>query len=55
MELISVLDHRKHEAILLTFKQVSKNFEEVFKKLVPDGHGELVMRTGIQVRVVCDK
>jgi structural maintenance of chromosome 3 (chondroitin sulfate proteoglycan 6) len=52
VELIAVLDHRKHEAILLTFKQVSKNFEEVFKKLVPDGHGELVMRTGIQVRFV---
>ena len=32
-ELISVLDMRKDEAIERTFKQVAKNFEEVFEKL----------------------
>uniref|UniRef100_A0A914V1A5 Uncharacterized protein n=1 Tax=Plectus sambesii TaxID=2011161 RepID=A0A914V1A5_9BILA len=46
MDLINVLDHRKYEAIQLTFKQVSKNFEDVFKKLVPDGHARLIMQTG---------
>ena len=35
---------RKYEAIQLTFKQVSKHFAEVFKKLVPQGSGTLVMR-----------
>jgi len=45
MDLINVLDQRKYEAILLTFKQVTKNFQEVFKKLVPDGHGQLFMKT----------
>lgn len=38
----------------MTFKQVSKNFTEVFKKLVPQGRGSLIMRTanedGVEVR-----
>lgn len=42
-ELIDVLDQRKDEAIERTFKQVSKNFEEVFERLVPAGRGRLVM------------
>ena len=42
---IFFLSHfRKYEAIQLTFKQVSKHFAEVFKKLVPMGSGTLVMR-----------
>lgn len=45
MELMSVLELRKYEAIQLTFKQVSKYFSEVFKKLVPQGHATLVMKT----------
>uniref|UniRef100_A0A0N5ACR2 Structural maintenance of chromosomes 6 n=1 Tax=Syphacia muris TaxID=451379 RepID=A0A0N5ACR2_9BILA len=45
-DLVNVLDHRKYEAIQLTFKQVSKNFKTVFQKLVPDGSGCLIMRTG---------
>lgn len=45
-ELVNVLDHRKYEAIQLTFKQVSKNFKTVFQKLVPEGSGCLIMRTG---------
>ncbi|KAL7297145.1 structural maintenance of chromosomes protein 3 [Trichogramma pretiosum] len=44
-ELMSVLELRKCEAIQFTFKQVSKYFSEVFKKLVPSGHAQLVMKT----------
>ena len=43
-ELIEVLDQRKDEAIERTFKQVSKNFSEVFEKLVPAGTGRLVIQ-----------
>ena len=43
-ELIETLEHRKLEAIQFTFKQVCKNFTEVFKKLVPTGRGSLIMR-----------
>ncbi|KAF9799978.1 hypothetical protein SFRURICE_000990 [Spodoptera frugiperda] len=43
-ELIETLEHRKLEAIQFTFKQVCKNFTEVFKKLVPQGRGSLIMR-----------
>lgn len=43
-ELLEVLENRKYEAIHLTFKQVSKNFREVFAKLVPGGCGDLVMQ-----------
>ncbi|EPB69959.1 RecF/RecN/SMC protein [Ancylostoma ceylanicum] len=45
-DLLQVLDTRKYEAIQLTFKQVSKNFAEVFQKLVPNGSGSLVIQTG---------
>uniref|UniRef100_A0A6A7FP57 Structural maintenance of chromosomes protein 3 n=1 Tax=Hirondellea gigas TaxID=1518452 RepID=A0A6A7FP57_9CRUS len=44
-ELMQVLEHRKYEAIQFTFKQVSKYFSEVFKKLVPMGNAQLVMKT----------
>ncbi|THK32939.1 structural maintenance of chromosomes protein 3 [Diachasma alloeum] len=44
-ELMNVLEMRKCEAIQFTFKQVSKYFSEVFKKLVPTGHAQLVMKT----------
>lgn len=47
-ELMSVLEQRKYEAIQLTFKQVSRYFSEVFKKLVPQGHATLVMKKGDQ-------
>ncbi|CAJ0938684.1 unnamed protein product [Ranitomeya imitator] len=46
MELMNVLELRKYEAIQLTFKQVSKNFSEVFTKLVPGGKATLVMKKG---------
>uniref|UniRef100_A0A4W3K377 Structural maintenance of chromosomes protein n=1 Tax=Callorhinchus milii TaxID=7868 RepID=A0A4W3K377_CALMI len=46
MELMNVLELRKYEAIQLTFKQVSKNFSEVFQKLVPGGKASLVMKKG---------
>lgn len=43
-ELIQTLDQRKDEAIERTFKQVAKNFSEVFLKLVPAGRGKLIMQ-----------
>jgi len=45
--LIEVLDQRKDEAIERTFKQVAKNFEEVFEKLVPAGRGRLIIQRKI--------
>uniref|UniRef100_A0A7S2ANS6 RecF/RecN/SMC N-terminal domain-containing protein n=1 Tax=Octactis speculum TaxID=3111310 RepID=A0A7S2ANS6_9STRA len=44
-DLISSLDQQKDEAILRTFKGVSKHFSEVFSELVPSGSGHLIMRT----------
>ncbi|KAG0348496.1 Structural maintenance of chromosomes protein 3 [Podila humilis] len=46
-ELIQTLDQRKDEAIERTFKQVAKNFSEVFLKLVPSGQGKLIMQRKI--------
>ena len=46
-ELVEVLDQRKDEAIERTFKQVAKNFEEVFEKLVPAGRGRLIIQRRI--------
>lgn len=43
-DLISVLDHRKDEAIERTFKQVSREFANVFEKLVPAGRGRLIIQ-----------
>lgn len=42
---MSVLEQRKYEAIQFTFKQVSKYFSEVFRKLAPQGHAQLVMKS----------
>ena len=51
-DLISNLDMRKDEAIERTFKQVAKNFEEVFEKLVPAGRGRLIIQRRMdQVRM----
>ena len=46
-ELVQVLDQRKDEAIERTFKQVAKNFEEVFEKLVSAGRGRLIIQRRI--------
>ncbi len=43
-ELIEVLDQRKDEAIERTFKQVAQHFRAVFRELVADGSGQLVMQ-----------
>ena len=43
-ELIMVLDQRKDEAIERTFKQVSKEFANIFEKLVPAGRGRLIIQ-----------
>lgn len=42
-ELIGVLDRKKDEAILRTFKGVSHHFGEVFEELVPTGNGKMVI------------
>jgi structural maintenance of chromosome 3 (chondroitin sulfate proteoglycan 6) len=42
-DLVEHLDRRKDEAIERTFKQVSKQFTTIFGKLVPAGHGRLVI------------
>lgn len=41
---MSHLDQRKDEAIERTFKQVSREFATIFEKLVPAGHGRLVIQ-----------
>lgn len=46
IDLMKALDHQKYEAIVLTFKQVSHYFQEIFKKLVTDGKAELIIRKG---------
>ncbi len=38
-------DAQKDEAILRTFRGVSRHFSEVFAELVPGGAGQLIMRT----------
>jgi len=43
-DLMDVLEQRKFEAILFTFKQVSKYFQEVFEKLCPVGRGTLSIK-----------
>ncbi|OON23261.1 RecF/RecN/SMC protein [Opisthorchis viverrini] len=47
-DLMNALDHQKCEAIQLSFKQVSKNFQDIFKRLVPEGRAELVMKMGVR-------
>ncbi|KAI8896847.1 RecF/RecN/SMC [Globomyces pollinis-pini] len=42
-KLIKTLDLRKNEVIEKTFDEVAKNFKLVWKSLVPDGDGTLVM------------
>jgi len=46
-ELIESLDRQKDEAINRTFRGVSAHFKDVFKELVPNGAGELIMRTSL--------
>nr|CCA17167.1 structural maintenance of chromosomes protein 3 put [Albugo laibachii Nc14] len=41
--LIEVLDRRKDEAILRTFKGVSHHFAQVFRELVPTGEGKMLI------------
>ncbi|KAF4981551.1 hypothetical protein FZEAL_2660 [Fusarium zealandicum] len=43
-ELVEHLDRRKDEAIERTFKQVSREFTTIFSKLVPAGHGRLLIQ-----------
>ncbi|ODV95345.1 hypothetical protein PACTADRAFT_3046 [Pachysolen tannophilus NRRL Y-2460] len=43
-DLINVLEQRKDEAIIRTFKEVGEGFTEIFEKLVPRGTGKLIMQ-----------
>uniref|UniRef100_A0A7E4ZS38 Structural maintenance of chromosomes protein n=1 Tax=Panagrellus redivivus TaxID=6233 RepID=A0A7E4ZS38_PANRE len=43
--LIEASENRKYDALYLTFRQVAKNFREIFGKLVPHGRGDLIMKT----------
>lgn len=42
--LIKVLQNRKNEAIIRTFKDVSVGFAKIFEKLVPAGKGRLIIQ-----------
>uniref|UniRef100_A0A7S4I268 Structural maintenance of chromosomes protein n=1 Tax=Odontella aurita TaxID=265563 RepID=A0A7S4I268_9STRA len=46
-ELVESLDRKKDEAINRTFRGVSAHFKDVFRELVPNGAGELIMRTAL--------
>ncbi|KAI0191133.1 condensin complex component SMC3 [Xylaria flabelliformis] len=50
-ELVQHLDQRKDEAIERTFKQVSREFATIFERLVPAGHGRLVIQRRTDRRV----
>jgi len=54
-ELVEVLDQRKDEAIERTFKQVSKEFANIFQRLVPAGRGRLVIQRKTDERVEGDE
>ncbi|CAK7227308.1 Structural maintenance of chromosomes protein 3 [Sporothrix curviconia] len=43
-ELVAHLDRVKDESIERTFKQISKEFATIFERLVPAGHGRLVIQ-----------
>lgn len=43
-ELVEYLDTKKFETIEYTFRKISKHFETVFAKLVPQGHASLEMK-----------
>lgn len=48
---MQVLDQRKDEAIERTFKQVSKEFAQIFERLVPAGRGRLIIQRKTDQRV----
>jgi len=45
MELLDGLETQKNDAVLFTIRQSSENFSKMFKKLVPNGHAQLTMKT----------
>jgi len=51
---VSVLDQRKDEAIERTFKQVSREFAQIFERLVPAGRGRLIIQRKTDRRVQQD-
>lgn len=43
-ELLVTMEQRRFEAIDLTFKEVNKNFTEIFVKMIPEGDAHLVVK-----------
>ncbi|GAV04905.1 hypothetical protein RvY_15108 [Ramazzottius varieornatus] len=48
VDLMANLEQQKFDAIMFTFQQVTRNFEMVFKELVPNGRGHLTLLQGSQ-------
>jgi len=46
LDMINVLDNKKSEQILYTYKQLYKNFKQMFSRVVGGGKGELVLTGG---------
>ena len=46
LDMINVLDNKKSEQILYTYKQLYKNFKQMFSRVVVGGKGELVLTGG---------
>lgn len=46
LNLMEHMEQQKYEAIQFTFRQVSKNFSDVFVRLVPNGKATLIMKKG---------
>ncbi|CDK24291.1 unnamed protein product [Kuraishia capsulata CBS 1993] len=45
-ELVAILEQRKENAIVRTFENVSREFSNIFSKLVPAGVGSLIIQKG---------
>merc|ERR1719430_1488523 len=46
LDMVNVLENKKSEQILYTYKQLYKNFKQMFSRVVPGGNGELVLTGG---------
>ena len=48
METINVLNNRRSEQILYTYRQIYRHFSDVFERIVPGGRAELVLTGNVQ-------
>eukprot|EP00092_Neocalanus_flemingeri_P039072 GFUD01042533.1.p1 GENE.GFUD01042533.1~~GFUD01042533.1.p1 ORF type:complete len:863 (+),score=306.67 GFUD01042533.1:271-2589(+) len=55
LNMINVLDTKKNEQILYTYKQLYKNFKQVFSSLVLGGQGQLILTGGTEGETEADK